>query len=41
MSKPLSFIPEKYRLDVKHAEKILNQSLREWLLTVENAAPEG
>ena len=37
----LSFIPEKYRLDVKHAEKLLNQSLREWLLTVENAALEG
>jgi len=36
-----SFIPEKYRLDVKHAEKILNQSLREWLLTVETAAPQG
>lgn len=37
----LSFIPEKYRLDVKHAEKLLNQSLREWLITVENAASEG
>jgi len=37
----LSFIPEKYRLDVKHAEKLLNQSLREWLITVENAAHAG
>ena len=37
----LSFIPEKYRLDVKHAEKILNQCLREWLVTVENRAPEA
>jgi hypothetical protein len=27
----LSFIPEKYRLDVKHAEKILNGCLKEWL----------
>ena len=35
----ISFIPEKYRLDVKHAEKILNQCLSEWLLTVESAAP--
>ncbi|EFK10107.1 putative ATP-dependent protease La [delta proteobacterium NaphS2] len=32
----LSFIPEKYRLDVKRAEKILNGSLREWLKAVED-----
>ncbi len=27
----LSFIPEKYRLDVRHAEEILNGCLEEWL----------
>jgi ATP-dependent Lon protease len=32
----LSFIPEKYRLDVKHAEEILVRSLRKWLHVVEN-----
>ena len=37
----LSFIPEKYRLDVKRAEKILNQCLLEWLVTVETAASEA
>ncbi|MBW2616141.1 MAG: AAA family ATPase [Deltaproteobacteria bacterium] len=31
----LSFIPEKYRLDVKHAEEILNACLKKWLVTVE------
>jgi endopeptidase La len=31
----LSFIPEKYRLDVKHAEEILVRSLRKWLHVVE------
>ncbi len=31
----LSFIPEKYRLDVKHAEKILNGALIQWLAAVE------
>ena len=31
----LAFIPEKYRLDVKHAEKILNRYLGEWLKRVE------
>ncbi len=31
----ISFIPEKYRLDVKHAEEILNRCLREWVNTVE------
>jgi ATP-dependent Lon protease len=36
----LSFIPEKYRLDVKRAENILNQCLIEWLITVETAASE-
>ena len=36
----LSSIPERYRLDVKRTEKILNQCLREWLITVENAAHE-
>jgi hypothetical protein len=34
----LSFIPEKYRLDAKHAEKILNRCLKEWLMTVESSA---
>jgi ATP-dependent Lon protease len=32
----LSFIPEKYRLDVKHAEEILVRSLKRWLNVVEN-----
>ena len=31
----LSFIPEKYRLDVKRAEKILNRSLSVWLTVLE------
>ena len=31
----LSFIPEKYRLDVKRAEKILNRSLSVWLTALE------
>ncbi len=30
----LSFIPEKYRLDVKHAEEILQRALLKWLDTV-------
>jgi ATP-dependent Lon protease len=30
----LSFIPEKYSLDVKHAEKILNRCLKRWLTAV-------
>ena len=34
------FIPEKYRLDVKRAEMILNQSLKEWLVTVESPRSE-
>jgi len=37
----LSFIPEKYRLDVKRAEAILNQCLVDWLITVETAASEA
>jgi len=32
----LSFIPEKYRLDVKRAEEILNRCLKAWLTTLEN-----
>jgi endopeptidase La len=31
----LSFIPEKYRLDVKRAERILNRSLQQWLAALE------
>ena len=34
----LSFIPEKYRLDVKHAEEILNRCLEKWLLAAEGFA---
>ncbi|MBW2119518.1 MAG: ATP-dependent protease, partial [Deltaproteobacteria bacterium] len=34
----LSFIPEKYRLDVKHAEEILNACLKKWLVIVEGPA---
>jgi ATP-dependent Lon protease len=30
----LSFIPEKFRLNVKNAEEILNKCLKEWLITV-------
>ena len=37
----LSFIPEKYRLDIKRAEEILNQCLREWVITVERAAADA
>jgi len=37
----LSFIPEKYRLDTKRAEEILNQCLREWVITVERAVAEA
>jgi ATP-dependent Lon protease len=33
----LSFIPEKYRLDVKHAEEILLRCLNRWLRVVEEA----
>jgi ATP-dependent Lon protease len=33
----LSFIPEKYRLDVIRAEKILNTGLKTWLTTVESS----
>jgi endopeptidase La len=32
----LGFIPEKYRLDVKHAEEILVRCLKKWLHVVEN-----
>jgi ATP-dependent Lon protease len=32
----LSFIPEKYRLDVKRAQEILNGSLTKWLEAIEN-----
>jgi len=34
----LSFIREKYRLDVKHAEEILNKCLKKWLATIEDSA---
>ena len=37
----LSFIPEKYRLDVKRAEKIINQCLNEWLSTLELESQVG
>ncbi|MBN1850591.1 MAG: AAA family ATPase [Deltaproteobacteria bacterium] len=37
----LSFIPEKYRLDIKRAEKIINQCLREWLTTLELESQVG
>jgi endopeptidase La len=33
----LSFIPEKYRLDVKQAEEILNRCLEQWLVAVERS----
>ena len=32
----LSFIPEKYRLDVKRAESILNTCLKRWLTALES-----
>ncbi|MBW2110085.1 MAG: AAA family ATPase [Deltaproteobacteria bacterium] len=35
----LSFIPEKYRLDVKNAQAALNRSLGQWLITVEGPDP--
>jgi len=31
----LSFIPEKYRLDIQRAEEILNDCLRHWVRRVE------
>ncbi|MBI4962706.1 MAG: AAA family ATPase [Desulfomonile tiedjei] len=34
----LSFIPEKYRLDVKRAQEILDKSLRKWLEALETEA---
>ncbi len=34
----LSFIPEKYRLDIRRAERILNRALTHWLDTVNGAA---
>jgi len=34
----LSFIPEKYRLDVRRAERILIRALGHWLTTLRNAA---
>jgi ATP-dependent Lon protease len=34
----LSFIPEKYRLDVKYAEEILQKSLQQWLMAVKEKA---
>ncbi|MBI5607048.1 MAG: AAA family ATPase [Deltaproteobacteria bacterium] len=37
----LSFIPEKYRLDIKRAEKILEAALRKWLAVVEDADTIG
>jgi endopeptidase La len=37
----LSFIPEKYRLDVKQAEEILNRCLKQWLVAVESCAQGG
>jgi endopeptidase La len=37
----MSFIPEKYRLDVKRAEKIVNECLTKWLATVEAVAIGG
>ena len=37
----LSFIPEKYRLDMKRVETILNRCLGEWLNTVEKGNSDG
>jgi ATP-dependent Lon protease len=34
----LSFIPEKYRLDLRRAERILNRALVHWLTTLRDAA---
>ncbi len=31
----LSYIPEKYSLDVERAARILNEGLKKWLLTIE------
>ena len=31
----LSYIPEKYSLDVERASRILNEGLKKWLLTIE------
>ena len=33
----LSFIPEKYRLDVKNAEEIITSCLKEWLVALEGS----
>ncbi|MBF0527223.1 MAG: hypothetical protein HQK56_19250, partial [Deltaproteobacteria bacterium] len=32
----ISFIPEKYRLDLQQAERILNDCLKKWLAIVES-----
>lgn len=39
----ISILPEKYRLDEKRVEKMLNSALKKWLMTVEEAqsASEG
>ncbi len=37
----LSFIPEKYRLDVHRAERILNRALAHWLETIKRFARGG
>jgi ATP-dependent Lon protease len=34
----LSFIPEKYRLDVRHVGEILKSCLKEWLIALEGSA---
>jgi hypothetical protein len=34
----VSILPEKYRLDEKRVEKMLNSALMKWLMTVEEAA---
>jgi hypothetical protein len=37
----ISFIPEKYRLDVQRAEKILTRCLSLWLEVLEAEAPQA
>ncbi len=34
----LSYIPEKYSMDVERASRILNEGLKKWLLTIESFA---
>jgi hypothetical protein len=37
----LSYIPEKYSLDVERASRILNEGLKKWLMTIEEFESRG